>query len=366
MDKNLFANLPEVQLKEKTVTLAKILGIEGKETYITKWFAYLIDPNTFNDSSILQYIIELYNEKLSLENKIEVNSFSNVEVNTEVLLSDRGIIDIMITMDECVIGIENKIYSGLGENQLKRYSKELDNYVSKECSNHKKEIPAVKILLTPESNDAKPEAGFIKIVYEEIVGKLNRLVKDWDEGARALLYLRDFIVYINEFLKEEEELISEEWYSYLQQNYDGLKKIYDQGERALQNLKKEIEKRIGQMNTTEAEKIWSIGKSGNGNSFWVQVYFSDWNVHRVHYEFIFPKATKGFLIPNELVLNLDVESEKTRKAFKNIGLGKKNNQIKKISLNPKDIPHNLDELFDELKKWHEEKIKKIDAELKNI
>ena len=372
MDKNLFANLPEVQLKEKTVTLANILGIEGKETYITKWFGYLIDPNTFNDSSILQYILELYNEKLNFENKIEVNSFSNVEVNTEVPLSDYGIIDILVTMDECVIGIENKIYSGLGEKQLERYSKGLENYVPKEYDNENKEknvLPTVKILLTSENNDAKPEAGFIKIVYEEIVGKLNSLVKDWDESARASLYLKDFIVYINEFLKEEEELFSEEWYSYLQQNYDDLKKIHEQGERALQNLKKSVEQRIGQMNTTETGEIWSIGKSRSGkgaNSFWVQAHFSDWNTHSVHYEFIFPEATKGFLIPKELVLNLDVESGNTKKFLKKIGFGESKNEISKISLDSNDTDNSLNRLFKDLRSWHKKNFEKIDTELKNI
>lgn len=369
MDKDLFANLPEVQLKEKTVTMANILGIEGKETYITKWFAYLIDPNTFNDSSILQYIIELYNEKLSFEKKIEVDSFSNVEVSTEVSLLDYGIIDILITMDECIIGIENKIYSGLGTEQLKRYSTGLEEYVSREYNNDENkriDLPKVKILLTPEINDAKQKDGFIKITYEEIVGKLNKYVVNWEESVRASLYLKDFIVYIKEFLKEEEELISEEWYSYLVQNYDNLKTVYEQGEIALKNLKKLIEQRIEQMNTTEDEGIWSIGMTRNSSCFWVQAFFSDWNTYKVHYEFIFPEATKGFLIPTELVLNLDVESEESRTVLKNIELGKKNNQIKKILLNPKDISHNLDELFDELKKWHKEKFEKIDTELKKI
>lgn len=105
-------------MEERTITMVNILGIEAKETYITKWFAYLIDANTFKEPNLLRCVLELYNEKSSLENKIKIDDFSKVEVNTEFSLGNYGIIDIFIRMNGCIIGIENKIYSGLGLNQL--------------------------------------------------------------------------------------------------------------------------------------------------------------------------------------------------------------------------------------------------------
>lgn len=369
MFENLFDNLPEVQLKEKTATMVNILGIEAKEVYITKWFAHILDPNTFNDPSILKNMLEIYNEKLSSEEKIEVHDFSNIEVNTEFSFPDKGNIDILITMDECIIGIENKIHSGLGTNQLKRYSAALENYKAtkdKESKNKEKTLSIVKILLTPESNKAKTEAGFIKITYEEIADKLNRHIMKCKENNRASLYLEDFVIYINEYLKGEEELTTKEWYSYLMENYEDLKNIYKQGEIALNNFKKEIEQRIGQMN--DSKEIWSIGNTGNGKKeegFWIQACFLNWNDYNVHYEFIFPAATSKFLIPEELVLNLDIESSEARKALSKIGLKKRNNKITEMTLDPKNISQNLNDLFEVLSKWHKENSKNIDDALKN-
>ncbi|MGM0216503.1 PD-(D/E)XK nuclease family protein [Enterococcus sp. AZ109] len=352
--------------------MVNILGIEGKETYITNWFAYLIDPNTFSDPSILKNILELYNENLRQVEKIKINSFSNVEVNTEVSLAEYGIIDILITMDECIIGIENKIYSGLGVNQLERYSMALKKGVFRKGNNYenkKNELPILKILLTPRSNKAEPKAEFVKITYEEIVDKLDNTDINWKLNDRNSIHLRDFITYINEYIREEEKVTSKDWNSFLVQNYKDLKTIYEQGELALGNLRRLIEQKIGKMNATNEEEIWSIGNKGNGknaNNFWIQAYFSDWNTHRVHYEFIFPKATKGFLIPKELVLNLDVELKETRDILQEIGFGSPKNEISRILLDPNDISRSLDKLFEVLKRWHKENFTKIDAKLKKM
>lgn len=370
MNYNLFEDMPDDKMKEKTATMVNILGVEAKETYITKWFAYLISPNTFNDFRILRIILELYNEIARPEENIKVDSFSNVEVNTEVLLSDFGIIDILITMDECIIGIENKIYSGLGVNQLQRYSKALDGYEFKwnyYCHNKQNRLPIVKILLTPKSNAAKQTNGFIKITYEEIVDRIDNLGKNWSGNDRKSIYLSDFITYIDEYLREERKVVSKEWTSFLVQNYKDLNTIYDQGVVALDSITESIEKRIGKMNATDDEQLWSIGNTRKGtgeNGFWIQAYYSDWNAHKVHYEFIFPEATKGFLIPKELVLNLDIELVESRNKLRKIGFGDKKNEISTKLINPNDISLSLDELFKELEKWHKKNYAKIDAQLK--
>jgi hypothetical protein len=212
----LFDNLPIVEQEPITNTMVKILGIEGRETYITKWLAFLLDPNNYGNPDILNALLGIYNEKLLNSNTTKHSSVelitdaSSVEVTYEFVLDENGRIDLLIESNDFLIGIENKIFATLGNQQLKRYNQALNQLIKEKKESEKqdgvneRDRECVLIFLTPSKHSESESDGFIKITYKELVEKLKALNIDWIKQPREALYLEDFITYVDEYLEGEE------------------------------------------------------------------------------------------------------------------------------------------------------------------
>ena len=102
-----------------------------------------------------------------------------------------------------IIGIENKIWSGLGYQQLQDYSKSLEK-LSKG-----KEIR--KILLLPQNNMSInlnknnsdiSVSGFVSVTYEDFANALKNLQINFIENLRSSFLLQDFITYVEEYFMD--------------------------------------------------------------------------------------------------------------------------------------------------------------------
>lgn len=375
----LFDNLPIVEQEPITNTMVKILGIEGRETYITKWLAFLLDPNNYGNPDILNALLGIYNEKLLNSNTTKHSSVelitdaSSVEVTYEFVLNENGRIDLLIESNDFLIGIENKIFATLGNQQLKRYNQALNQLIKEKKESEKqdgvneRDRECVLIFLTPSKHSESESDGFIKITYKELVEKLKELHIDWIKRPRESLYLKDFITYVDEYLEGEEQMESKEWMIYLSEHYEELQTIYEQGGQALSYFVKMLEQRVENLNgDTEINSSgeWSIGNSPK-NRKWIQVWYDDWNKYNVHYEFIFDKDTQNFLIPRNLILNLDVENENSKKVLQM----KKNTKILKKELKfqaEEEIDIIINEFFEKLKEFHNEHYQEISKNLASI
>lgn len=107
--------------------LFSVLGLETKEVILhSKLLAELLNPNGSHGmgSYFLSSFLEKLNEELNkeLEIKFSLDELDKTTIEIEKDTNGKGRIDIFIETPNDVIIIENKIYAGDQEKQLKRYN----------------------------------------------------------------------------------------------------------------------------------------------------------------------------------------------------------------------------------------------------
>lgn len=186
------------KVSEPTNTIARIFNKESTENFISDWIAFLIDPNTFGTTKILNALFKI------ADCNFQISENENVSVEREKIFNDHRRIDFYIETEEKIIGIENKIWSDLGNNQLEDYVKSLDEI----CEQiGKKE--SVKILLYPQENKCQKimnmlkrnkDCGFIPISYEQFIEALKDIKINFVDNLRSAFLLQDFITYVEEYI----------------------------------------------------------------------------------------------------------------------------------------------------------------------
>lgn len=170
-------DMPSIESKQKTNTIAKIFNRSKDENYLSDWLAYLLENNTEVLSKLLGLAgFDYHNEE--------------VVVNREYIFSSNRRIDFLIESEQFIIGIENKISAREQKNQLKDYSKEI-----KKIADNR---DIIKILLKPESNSLAATNGFVAINYKEFVEELKNIHLDFIENLRLSFLLLDYIKHIGE------------------------------------------------------------------------------------------------------------------------------------------------------------------------
>jgi hypothetical protein len=117
----------------------KVLGIETRETYHSKFIAELLNPNGLHNCKKL--FLNVFLDLLSDELRISIENNSAGSVITERFLgeipadySKGGYVDIYLKVNQQVFLVENKINAGDQQNQIIRYHQhkieEKDNYSS--------------------------------------------------------------------------------------------------------------------------------------------------------------------------------------------------------------------------------------------
>ena len=352
------AHMPDTKVERKIDTVAKVFGIEHRENYISNWLAFLLDPARFGSPEPLNALIELYFSKKTRLEDIEekgVESKEGIEVNREDILGESQRIDLFISTNKYIIGIENKIYAGLYPNQLKKYEVGIQNRLKN--SEHENKEPLL-ILLTPESNFQREEAGFIRITFEEVAEVFSKLHYDYLKSLRSAFLLEDFVNYVNEYLKGGKTNMNEEWSRFIASNNNQLKRIYEEGNSNLEALKKEVDKHL---ENTFTEEEWEVYGNKKSYEFWRQLKNKEWDKYNIHYEVGILKGepTYGFILPEKLTLTLDIENKKVRKYIQtnnNLPFDeiKVQNEIAIENIdytNELAVPQSLDKIIQKLREW---------------
>ncbi|MCI6151964.1 MAG: PD-(D/E)XK nuclease family protein [Fusobacterium perfoetens] len=173
----------------------------------------------FRNKNYGKKFIEIFLEKI----EVEIQDIENIEIFTEYSVAQNGRIDILIKFidknkDKKVLIVENKIYAGDQEEQLKRYY----NAMKKEGYKNK-EIEIIYLTL----NGDEPSEASTKGLSDEIKNKIKIIsykneIIDWIEDCIKEVAL---VPVIRETLVQYENL---------------LKKLTGKGEKNLRNELKEL------------------------------------------------------------------------------------------------------------------------------
>lgn len=230
--KMLLDDLQKINIESVTVDLT-FMDISGFPHYenvcsnILKFFFQSEETHGLKDL-LVQALLKTIGEKTTHE--IVVN-----DVIREQITSKGNRIDIVILTDDCVIGIENKIYAGL-YNDLEDYSLYLNS-----IKNGRTLYKVILSLYTIPRNDS----GFVNITYTDFFNNIDNLIGNyWHEGQQKYLtYLKDFIQTIRRM--EGETKMENDLTNFLSENLDDTQRFL----KAINQMKKDLRQRVKDLST---------------------------------------------------------------------------------------------------------------------
>ncbi len=168
---NDFKKLSEIK---DEVNIFKILNMADKEAIHSNILAWLFNPyenHNLNDKAIKVLLMQLSEKGTEYINLLLLN-YSDLEVYREYTIDNGRRIDILMESkkNKVIFIIENKIWSGEGDNQLEDYKKYIDEkYI---------DYSRIFLYLTPEKEIKEKYKGYTHITYNTIYKIINNILHD--------------------------------------------------------------------------------------------------------------------------------------------------------------------------------------------
>ncbi|ARQ05744.1 PD-(D/E)XK nuclease family protein [Macrococcoides canis] len=369
-------NIPAIDEKVHSESIAKIFGIESKENVISNWLAFLLDPNRIKSDVPLKVFLSTFlNDKF-----IEDLDYTDVIVTREYVLDNMRRVDIVIQINEVIIGIENKIFAALHNDQLNDYHYNLSNIQF--MLDHSKSQQVITLLLAPSwskelsgMKDLKDISDLIdeekhqtEITYE-LLAEVFSEIPQKNMEYRHYFILNEFVKYINDYIKEEAMELEVEWANFNSKYSNDLSDIYHKGNEQLVVLSDKIEKFLNEMGIElfgseilNNKPQYIINKKVTPKMFYFQLFNDQMAKYDIHYEIGSENyESKGFILPTNLKLTIDFENRTVRNqliAHRNFEL---NRSLEfQTTINVFDIDYSsektIDITFGEIRKklseWH--------------
>ena len=158
-------------VKDTIITLPGIFGKQRNETFITSWLAYLLNPDVNGIGvTALNALLKCYEKQSGRETEgLLITDAEQIVVETEYTFAESGRrIDLLITTESYVIGVEHKIDAGEHGDQTSDYWQGLLKLRDAENQNlsQKPSEPkgTVAIYLTPKANSGEPVCDHLVVV----------------------------------------------------------------------------------------------------------------------------------------------------------------------------------------------------------
>ena len=196
----------------------QVLKIATKEGRHSNFIAWILDPggnHNLGNLFLKRFLRRVFaSTKFNKVSAIDVEAFSLDQVQVQREWKN---IDILISSDEFVVCIENKIFSKEHSNQLHRYKSTIEGAFP----NHIKTY----VYLSPEGIPSESESdSFEPVSYEFLVDLIDRVLTvhsdTFDEKVKT--YLRDYAVTVRRDIMKNDELID-----LAQKNYKNHKEVFD-------------------------------------------------------------------------------------------------------------------------------------------
>ena len=282
-------DMPSIRIIPKTDTIARIFGRTRDENFISDWLAYLIQ----SDVRLLEMLFNHF---------FFEGSDTEYEVIREYQFENGRRIDILIMSDTFVIGIENKVDSGLQYNQLKDYGKSIrklagDKYV-------------LMILLKPENNIALATHDFVSLSYKDLSVILREVKVNFIEDLRLAFLLQDFIIHLEEnFMENNQKYSFNDWTFFIGEHQDKIKTIQEEGKKESLSFMEYIKNELHDL--VDYSDDWDFSNYSARLNF-LQFYKKVWKQDiDVHYELF---IRQGIFLPEEIVIRIDIEGKALRSA----------------------------------------------------
>jgi len=318
--------------------------------------AFLLNPDCTGSSEPLSAL-------LGLASITESVDFSEISITREYTCPDQRRIDFLIETSTHLIGIENKIWSGLQENQLRDYKKQLS---AEEILNSKK---LVLILLYPQRNNSLPVHStddlytFCPVTYEDLVAEFRKIRFNIFENLRATVLLEDFIVHMEEYImqKPSENALNIEMWNFEANYHSELNRLQD----ALKNSRVQLNKYI-------ADRMMDIVKTRPDCDQWqqttastyYQLYKTSWANLQVHFELL--KVNSEEMAPTQLDVVLHTNERKKEWRTDELKSFEGRAGTKRFSINyasRSGFETAMDEIFKELENLVNAYTEQIDIEI---
>lgn len=168
--------------------LFNILKLEYKETAHSDMLAYLLNPceNHYLKESMINELFKHLSKKDANYINLMLLNYSDLEVYREYTIDNGRRLDILLISkcNKVVILIENKIWSGEGDNQLEDYKK----YIDDKYNNYSR----IFLYLTPEKERKKEYKGYIHITYNYIYSMLENVLKEHQMTTAIWTFLKQY------------------------------------------------------------------------------------------------------------------------------------------------------------------------------
>ncbi len=160
--------------KKDESNIFKIINMADKEIVHSDMLAWLFNPyenHNLNDKILKEILMQLSKKDAEYISLLLLD-YSDLEVYREYTIDNGRRIDIVMESknNKVIFIIENKIWSGEGDNQLEDYK----NYIDEKYSDYNR----IFLFLTPEKERKEKYKGYIHITYSMIYSVLNCVLQE--------------------------------------------------------------------------------------------------------------------------------------------------------------------------------------------
>ena len=216
---NLLKKSADIQIKTKVKTFFDVSGYPHYENVLSNILAFFFDVTEEHGLKDLwlKSLFECYNEKAN--SNIQLGEFEEIE--REHSTDEKKRLDIIISMDNSIVAIENKINASV-YNPFGLYHEEVLNY-SKDDGKENKQIVEILLSIKPEEN----QLSFYNITYESLIEKIKKNLGDYIENAndKWFVFMKDVLNNIENL--GEKDSMNEEWQKFLKEHGENLLKFFE-------------------------------------------------------------------------------------------------------------------------------------------
>lgn len=160
--------------KKDEANIFKIINIADKEIVHSDMLAWFFNPyenHNLNDKVLKEILMQLSKKDAEYISLLLLD-YSDLEVYREYTVDNGRRIDIVMESknNKVIFIIENKIWSGEGDNQLEDYK----NYIDEKYNDYNR----IFLFLTPEKERKEKYKGYIHITYSMIYSVLNCVLQE--------------------------------------------------------------------------------------------------------------------------------------------------------------------------------------------
>lgn len=213
-------------LASEEANLMEILGVAHRELQHSNFLAWLFNPNeshNLGDFAVKEFIKLYYRENqfadLGLQTKLSVFDFVQLDFDDLEIRREYKNIDLILLSrkNEFCIVIENKIYSGEGKGQLKKYR----DLIEKEYPDFKHKI-YIFLSLFEQNITGEEQDYYVQLDYTHIVKLIELIIQRKGLKDKSRFVFEQYLQTLKSMLNQNKEIeeIVQKLYQKYQQAFD--------------------------------------------------------------------------------------------------------------------------------------------------